>query len=336
MISTISDVAKIANVSRATVSRVMNNPSLVSKKTREAVEKAIKELDFHPNQLGKKLRQSRSGLIMVLVTNLSSPYFSVVIDGIQTTAREYDYDVMLCQDSVDPQIAASYIRHLKQKTVDGLIIIDNTIDNTLLGDLDYQVYPVVQCSQYCENSPIPFVSVDDKAAMKKLVHYLVSTGRKRIALLNGDRRFIYPKSRLEGYIEALAECGIDLDESIIRYIDALTPQHSMIGVNDLFNSKCSFDAIIGVADIFAVAAIKVAHKNGFRVPQDLSIASFDNTDFTILSDPSITSISQPRYDLGVESFKMLLERIEDLSSPARQIFLDSDLIIRESTMPIIF
>jgi len=310
----------------------MNDPSLVSKKIRDAVEKAIRELDYHPNQLGKKLRQSRSGLVMVLVTNLSSPYFSVVIDGIQKTARELDYDVMLCQDSVDPEIAASYIRHLKQKIVDGLIIIDNTINNSLLGSLDCSVYPVVQCSQYCENSTIPFVSVDDKTAMKRLIHYLVGTGRKKIALLNGDRRFIYPKTRLEGYVEALGECGLAVDESIIRYIDALTPKQSMSGATDLFESGGSFDAIVGVADIFAVAAMKVAHNRGLRVPQDLSIASFDNTDFTILSDPSITSIAQPRNELGVESFRMLMERMVNLGGPSRQIFLESDLISRESTM----
>lgn len=330
--SNIADVARKANVSSATVSRVLNNPSVVSDKTRRAVEQAIEELNFHPNLLGRHLRQSKSGLIMVLVSNLNSPYYGKVIDAIQTTARARQYDVMLCQDLVDPQISASYIQHLKQRTVDGLIILDNTVDNSMLGDLDYMRYPVVQCSQYCDTLPIPYVSIDDKAAMKRMVNYLLSTGRKRIALLNGDKRFVYAKNRMAGYQEALNESGIAVDNSLVRYIDTLNHQSAILHARDMFDLENPPDAIVGVADILAVASLKAAKQKGLQVPGDVSIASFDNTDFTILSEPAITSIVQPRHELGVESCRMLFERMDNPKAQRRQLLLESDLIIRESTI----
>jgi DNA-binding LacI/PurR family transcriptional regulator len=310
----------------------MNNPSIVSAKTRKAVEEAIEELNFHPNLLGRHLRQSRSGLIMVLVSNLNSPYYGKVIDAIQTTARARQYDVMLCQDLIDPQIAASYIRHLKQRTVDGLIILDNTVDNSMLGDIDYKRYPVVQCSQYCEKLPIPYVSIDDRAAMRRMVHYLISTGRRRIALLNGDRRFIYAKHRMAGYRDALSEAGIAVDKSLVRYIDILNHQSAIMHAREMFEREDRPDAIVGVADILAVAALKAAKQKGLQVPRDVSIASFDNTDFTILSEPAITSVVQPRHELGTESCRMLMEIMDNPKIPRRQILLESDLVIRESTM----
>lgn len=332
MNSTISDVAKLAGVSSATVSRVINNPEIVSEKTKRIVYSAMEQLNYHPNALGRNLRQSRSGLIMVLVPRIDNPFYIKVIEGIQEVAQQKNYNVVLCQNYVDPAISSQYIQHLLQRTVDGLILLDNTIDNSLLGDIDYIKYPVVQCSQYAKNTPVPYVTVDDTKAMQMLVRYLLSTGRRRIALINGDKRFIYAKNRLAGYRQTLNEMGIAVDKELIKYVSSLDYQSAMIAATNLLDMKNPPDAIIGVSDVLALSAMKVAFKKGMKVPQDISIASFDNTNMTVLAEPSITSISQPRYNMGKEACNMLFERMDNPNAQVRQIHLQAELIIRDSTL----
>lgn len=328
--STIQDVAKAAGVSVATVSRVLNKSSSVAEKTREAVLDAIKQLNYRPNLLGRNLRRTETRLILALLPTIANPFYSRVVKGIEDVAHKNGYNVMLCNTDSNADRERVYLELLKNRLADGVIFMAPEIESTELT-LIGETYPVVQCCEYKEDAKVPHVSIDNHLAAKKAVRHLISLGHKRIGMISCNNNFVSTKRREQGYRSSIEEAGLTPDGRLVVYGDYSFKSGYRMALN-LFSLSERPTAIFAISDIMAIGVLRAARERGFKVPEELAVAGFDNINFSSMCEPMLTTISQPKYDLGCTAMELLLRKIRGKLTEAANIMLENELIIRESTV----
>lgn len=325
--ATIQDIAKEAGVSVATVSRVLNNNHVVTKKTREKVELAIQELNYQPSMLGRNLRTSKSRLMLVLIPSTSNPFYSKIIKGIQDTGIINDYNILLCETDSKPERENIYLNMLKNKLADGMISMDPTINLDKLNELA-ETHPVIFCSEYEQNGVIPYVSIDSEMAAYEAVKHLITLGNEKIALINGDERFLYARLRRAGYERALKEHNLPiLDEWIFHTVD-LEFSSGTGGMRKLLALEDKPTAVFAVSDTLAIGAMKALNMHDKALNQ-IAVIGFDNISFSTMTNPTLSTIEQPMYKMGVCAAEMLMKRMK--GEKVESVMLDHRLIIREST-----
>lgn len=325
----IQQVAEKAGVSVATVSRVLNHAASVSTKTRLKVENAIKELNYEPSMLGRNLRNSESRLLLVLLPSISNPFYTEIINGIQNTAIANSYNILLCETDSNPQRENIYFNMIKNKLADGVISMDPTVNMQKLTELA-ESHPVILCSEYDEGGSIPFVTIDSELAAYQAVKYLIRLGNKKIALINSDEKFLYARQRRSGYERALKEFNLPIREEWIYHTRDLEFQNGVQAMRMLLDLEEMPTAVFAVSDTLAIGALKGINGSGLHVPNDLAIIGFDNISFSNMTNPTLTTVSQPMYKMGVTAANMLIMSIK--GEQVESVVLDHDLIIRESTM----
>ena len=326
--TTIQIVAKKAGVSVATVSRVINNPNIVKEGTRLKVQQIINELNYEPSVLGRNLRTSKSKLLLALIPSISNPFYIEIIRGIENAAIEQGYNILLCETGSDPSRASIYFNLLKSQLAEGIISMDPTIDRAKLLELADK-YPVVQCSEYDEDGHISYVSINNELAAYHAVRYLIKIGHKKIGLINSHNKFLYARERRQGFEKALHESGLAINPEWIFNTDDLGFEHGQRAMRQLLALPEKPTAVFAVSDILAIGALKEINMSGLHVPNDIAIIGFDKISFSNMTHPTLTTISQPRYDMGVTSAKMLINKIK--GNQVDSIVLDHELIIRDST-----
>lgn len=326
--SNISEVAKLAGVSVATVSRVINNPKIVTKKTRSKVELAIKELSYEPNVLGRNLRTSESKLLLALIPSISNPFYTEIMNGIEDAALELGYNILLCETNSNPIRQVTYFNLIKNKLADGLIAMDPTVDKDDLQTLSKN-YPVVKCSEHDQGGTISYVTINNVTAAYDAVKHLISLGHKKIALISTKGGLQYAVERQRGYEKALKESNLPFDENLIVNTDLLSFDEGQLAMRHLLSKKDRPTAAFAVSDILAIGALKEINEVGLSIPHEIALIGFDKINFSNMTHPTLTTISQPRYDMGVKSVSMLMDKIKGKS--VENIILDHELIIREST-----
>ena len=326
---TIEEVARQASVSIATVSRILNNKGPVAKKTRNKVLLAMEQLDFKFQPLS--LATAGSNVILMCIPELGNPFYSAILEGAQKAAQNRNYYIFLVQTRDFNADFSEYEEILKTNQVAGLLLLSPVHNAEIIETLSFRC-PVVMCSEYYEGDNISFVSIDDIGAAKKAVRYLVATGRKRIAFLNSTLEYRWARHRESGFREAMQEVGLPVREDWVLHLSGINFSLAVPNANSLLDKDDPPDAVFAVSDVYAAAVIKAARKCGLRVPEDLSVIGFDNTDLSLITDPSITTIRQPSYEIGYQACELLIDKIVKPQAMARQIILDTDLIIRDSTM----
>lgn len=329
MLTTIQDVAEKAGVSVATVSRVMNNSERVLESTRAKVLKVMTELDYKPNHLGRNLRKMKTNTILVLLPSISNPFYSGVVKGIEDVAKSELYNVLLCNTDSSYEREASYIHLLENRTADGVIFMETAMPTDELSVLTKK-HPIVQCSEYKTGTTVPSVSIDNKAAAREIVNYLIQKGRRRIGLITCDNQLISTKDRFEGYKQALFETGIPYDRDLIL-MGNYTFRSGYDAAKKIHEMQDPPDAVFAISDVMAIGLMNGLKKQGFNIPEDILVAGFDNISFAIMSDPALTTIEQPRYDLGAEAMRLLLSILKKEMISYENVILKHKLIIREST-----
>ncbi|MGN7402294.1 LacI family DNA-binding transcriptional regulator [Cytobacillus praedii] len=325
----IQQVAEKAGVSVATVSRVLNHAASVSTKTRLKVEDAIKELNYEPSMLGRNLRNSESRLLLVLLPSISNPFYTEIINGIQNTAIANSYNILLCETDSNPQRENIYFNMIKNKLADGVISMDPTVNRKKLTELA-ESHPVILCSEYDEGGSIPFVTIDSELAAYQAVKHLIRLGNKKIALINSDEKFLYARQRRSGYERALREFDLPIREEWIYHTRDLEFQNGVQAMRMLLELEEKPTAVFAVSDTLAIGALKGINGSGLHVPNDLAIIGFDNISFSNMTNPTLTTVSQPMYKMGVTAANLLIMSIK--GEQVESVVLDHDLIIRESTM----
>lgn len=324
----IADVARMANVSTATVSRVISNAGTVKKETAEKVLEAIKKLNYQPNMLARQLRRSETKTILVVVPDITNTFFSAVLRGIESVAIENGYQVLLGDARNNVETETSYLTILGQKKADGLILLTARTDQKILEELS-QDYPVVLACEYYEGTVLPTVSIDNVSSARKATEYLISLKHNRIGHISGPLNVVVGRDRCKGFHQAMSKHGIPVDPSLV--------QEGEFSFESGFNLMMKFlsleeppTAIFAGNDEMAMGAVKAAKSKGFRVPEDLSVVGFDDIKFASIFEPALTTIAQPTFDMGQKAMHLLLRLINNEELEKDQFILPDNLIVRES------
>ncbi|MEH7386302.1 LacI family DNA-binding transcriptional regulator [Bacillus sp. JJ1521] len=325
----IQQVAQKAGVSVATVSRVLNHATSVSPKTRIKVENAIKVLNYEPSMLGRNLRNSESRLLLVLLPSISNPFYTDIVNGIQNTAIANDYNILLCETDSNPHRENIYFNMVKNKLADGVISMDPTVNMQKLNDLA-ENHSVILCSEYEVGGSIPYVTIDNELAAYQAVKHLIKLGHHKIALINSDEKYLYARQRRNGYERALKEFELSIREEWIYHSKELEFQNGVQAMRIMFQLEEKPTAVFAVSDTLAIGALKGINGYCLHVPNDVAIVGFDNISFSNMTNPTLTTISQPMYKMGCTAAEMLITSIQ--GEKVESVVLDHELIIRESTM----
>lgn len=332
---TIQDVANESNVSTATVSRVINGKTNVTEATKKRVQEAIDKLGFEIRR-SDLLSDVDSKTILVCVTELKNPFNVPVLDGIQSALYKHGYDLLILQTKEYYTTYTDYESVLKSQKFAGVIFLSSVTNKQLqeiTNLLNYKV-PIVCCSEYVEDMDIPYVAIDDQEAMYKSTEYILSLGKRKIAFLNASLKHKYAKNRDIGFRKAMNEHSIPINEDFIFNLSSVSYNLAYSNTLHLLNLDEIPDAIVCAADVYAMGAINACRKKGIHVPNEMAIIGFDNLDLATMCYPALTTIDQPCFNLGYQASELLIEKIFNSNIPTRRIFLDTQLIVREST-PII-
>lgn len=328
----ISDVSKLANVSVATVSRVINNTCYVNPETKERVLSAIEELNYEPNVSARNLRKNTSGAILVLTPNLTNPYYSNIITGISETAREYGSSTFVCSTLGDAEQEKKLMKMLDSHKADAAIVLATNMDDTWL--LPYaKKYPVVFCSEYNPDLDVDRVSIDNYRAAYEATEYLIQLGHKRIGMISSENQYISTKLRMQGYLDALTDYDIKHDEMDIEYA---SNDYSFTSARKLSNKILSksdhVTALFCISDILALGAIYGAREVGLDVPKDVTILGFDNLEYTEMMVPRISTVEQPCNKIGAMAMEIVQEKLMSSTElETKIVMLPHRLVLRDST-----
>lgn len=328
VVATIQDIAKEAGVSVATVSRVLNKTNTVTEKTRNKVELAIKELNYQPSMLGRNLRTSESRLMLVLLPSTSNPFYSEIVKGIQDTAITNHYNILLCETDSKPERENIYFNMVKNKLADGMISMDPTINLDKLNELA-ETHPVIFCSEYEQGGTIPYVSIDSELAAYEAVKHLITSGNEKVALINSDEKFLYARLRRKGYERALKEFNLPIREEWIFHTEDLEFESGKQAMRILLELEDKPTAVFAVSDTLAIGAMKALDVCHNQELNPIAIIGFDNISFSTMTNPTLSTIEQPMYQMGVRAAEMLIKRMK--GEEVESVMLDHKLIIREST-----
>jgi DNA-binding LacI/PurR family transcriptional regulator len=325
---TIKQIADLTGVSVATVSRVMNHKAAVTEHTRQKILDAMAQLNVNPSSVFLTDHTSRT--ILLCVPDFINPFNSLIFEGIHRSAYRNHYRVFMLQSKELYLTFEDCEDILKNHSFAGIILLTSVIDTQVLETLS-RSYPIVMCSEYCDLNGISFVSIDNVTAARKAAEYLISCGCKKIALLNSDLRKRYARQREQGYAEALRKAGLEIRDEWVAHISSIDYALAFSYASNILNQPERPDAFFAVSDVFAVGALHASRKLGLRVPEDIAVIGFDNVEVSSMTDPAITTIAQPSAQIGYQSCELLIERINKPSATRKQIILDTELIVREST-----
>ncbi len=317
---TIKDVARKAKVSVATVSRVLNNLPGYTEETRKKVMEVIEEIGYQPNALARGLVCKRSHTIGILMPSLSSMVTSEMLKGIEDKAHKSDKSVIVCNTDNDGIRTLEYLDVLKEKQVDGIIVVSANINPFQYQKILQMKKPVVLVSTLYSGSNLPYVKVDDQRAAYDATLYLINKGHQRIGMISGTKNDkIAGNPRIQGYKQALEANDIFLDDQYIAYGD-FKFKSGIVAMEKLLNTVPDITAIFAASDEMAAGALVCAYKRGIRVPDDLSIIGYDNTQIAEMTIPPLTTLSQPFYGMGETGMAMLIEKIETGKKMESRIF----------------
>ncbi|WP_320173393.1 LacI family DNA-binding transcriptional regulator [Maridesulfovibrio sp.] len=328
--STIRDVARLAQVSTATVSRVINSPDSVREKTREKVLRAMKMCNYKYNALARGFATKKSNTIGLIIPNINNPVFAESTLGVQEYAEEKQIKVILGNTSYKISQEESLIKALRESQVDGLIITTTNPKGEIIKTLTDEGFPFVLLFSTVKGGPFSAVGVDNYRGGYVATEHLISLGHRRIGMIAGsftvtDRSY----HRWHGYRQCLKDNGIPYDKDLL-----VQTEYSLTGGRDsikqLLEQEYPPSAVFCSNDYIALGAIKGARESGLSLPEDLSIVGFDDMPTASYMVPALTTVRQPAYEMGRRACELLLQKMENPEKP-EQHMMETKLIVREST-----
>ncbi len=332
--TTIRDVARLAKVSVATVSHVVNKTRHVNPETSIRVEKAILALDYHPNQQARSLKTGFSKLIGVMNISSIDPFFSEVLFGLDRAAGAAGYAILERNSEFNHEVQMNNLGLLLQKNVDGLIINSPIMTAEFMGVLNKIKCPCLFLQYFDPDLPFDFIHTDDFQAAYNAANHLIALGHRRIACIAG---FAYPQhsayQRRSGYEQALKDNDLTVDKTYF-----IPTQYALQEGYDAFNKLMALkrkpSAILTYSDSLALGAVRAAADAGLTVPGDVSLVGFDDIEISSFTVPRLTTIAQEKSLMGQLAFERIRARIADSTLPTERQVLPARLVVRESTGPV--
>lgn len=325
---TIHEVARLAGVSSATVSRVLNQSEKVLPETRQRVMDAVASLEYTPNSNSRSLRTRQSKILLVMLPSLSNPFYSDILAGMDACAHEYGYSMMVTATYSSASRERELVRLLRERQADGVIMLASTLPADEMRALGSQ-FAVVECCEYTEGSGISFVSVDNFAASREATAYLIRAGHRLIGMSSSTNNFPSTRLREEGFRRAHEEAGIVMNPALIRRGN-YTFESGYENAQIFMGMQPRPTAVMAISDVVAAGLISAFSSAGLNVPGDISVMGFDNLDMAKMIQPTLSTVMQPRRRLGRTAVEMLLEQLRG-GRERHQLMLPHELIIRHST-----
>lgn len=333
--TTIHDIARAANVSSATVSRVLSNSGYpVSKPMREKILRVAAELNYIPNLIGKQLKKNTSNTIGVIVPTIVNPFYASVVFGIEEIARQNSFTVMACNTLQDPALEEEYIRTVLEKQVKGLIISSISSDKTLLKQAIGLGLHVIAIDQNIEEDGISQIDFDYRKGACLAVKYLLEKGHSRIGYVTSkldrpSRKLIY-----QGYLESMREAGLEPLVAEAKAEEGYSAVYEFDTgrklAQQLLENNSPPTAIFTCNDLMAFGVIQELSRRGVDVPGQISVMGFDGIEVGQMIHPPLTTIKQPDYEMGKMACKMLIDRMNGEESHQFDVILQPKLIERSS------
>lgn len=327
---TIADVARAAGVSVATVSRVMNGSASVAEPTVRVVQSAIERLNYVPNQQARNLRRHESRNILVLLPNITNPYYASVFSGLNRRAQDLGYNLLLCNtDGRDPEQVLK--EAIESQRSDGAIVLQIGYNDEWLKRYTKHL-PIVQCCEYSGHGTIPHVTVDNYRAAREATEYLIQLGHTAIGTISAANNSVSTLHRMQGFRDALTHAGLELPEGYIGYTTFdYSYSASLSAARSILSLPTRPTALFCIGDSIALAAVVAAQELGLKVPEDVSVVGFDDVIYTKMFHPYLTTVVQPCSELGEQSIEMLHQLITQGKLRKTDVTLPHGFIIREST-----
>ncbi|WP_339210720.1 LacI family DNA-binding transcriptional regulator [Aeribacillus sp. FSL K6-8210] len=329
MSPTIRDVAKLAGVSVASVSRVLNSKGYVSSETKEKIEEAIKLLGFEPNQVARSLTVKKTKTIALFVPDITNPFFATLAKGVEDLANSKGFTLNLCNYGEPSEKKNSHVDLLKQKYVDGIIFAAGVLDPMDALKIKSSKIPLVVLDRIPDMETECVILVDNYEGAKKAVEHLQDIGCKKIAHIYGPQEISTARERLLAYEEAVKNSPY-FTPSLIAPGD-FTIEGGSRATNILLDRNPDLDAIFAGNDMMAIGALKALQRRGVKVPEQVAVCGFDGISLTEVTNPELTTVAQPTYEIGNLAAETLINYITDTYFHESIIKLNTSLVIRDST-----
>jgi LacI family transcriptional regulator len=329
---TLEDVARLAGVSRSTVSRVVNDHPNVSTEVRKRVSDVIQNTGYYPNAAARALASQRSWMVgLILPRTVSSffsdPYFPRLTQGIAQACNQYNYTLGLFLVATKEDEEKIYSRVTRKGLLDGIILQSGQIGDQLINRLVNSNIPLVIAGRPVQPFGLSYIDVDNVNAAYSAVSHLIRLGRRRIGTITGVMNNTVSIDRKEGYLRALIDRGLNVEETLIVEGD-FTEASGYYGMQQLLAVKP--DAIFAASDMMAIGAMRAIREVSLSIPEDIAIVGFDDLPLATQSVPSLTTVRQPIVQFGFKAVDILVDLIENGLQPARRIIMETELIIRKS------
>ncbi len=331
--ATIHDVAKLAGVAPITVSRVINNSGYASPQTRHRVEAAILELGYLPNIIARSLRSKRTNTLALVITDITNPFFTAIARGVEDTASDAGFTVIYCNtdESVDEE--AKYLQLLMQKQVDGILLVPARSSSRSIELINEQGTPVVIVDRRIPTLDADVVRSDSVDGAYKLIRLLIDQGHRRIAVLSGPQGVSTAEDRVIGYRKAMAEAGIADDRWV--FYGAYNHASGYEMAKQALTQMPRPTAFFAANNFIANGALNALREAGLKVPEDISLVSFDDLPPSWLVEPFLTVAAQSPYEMGCKATQLLLDRIRgEAPEEYQEILLPIELVVRRSSRSI--
>ncbi len=334
---TIKDVAQKAEVSITTVSRVLNDKvdEYMRKETKDRILQAIKELNFKPDKRAQSLRGLGTKIIGLVIPNRLNPYFEQLAAAVEQVCYKEGYGVLLCSSQNSIERESVYLDLLERQKVDAIILSTVGLKKGELNDLIERGTPIVLVDENVPGVNTPAIFANNYMGGCQATQYLIDLGHRRIAFITGSMNLLSSKDRLRGFCETLKKNDLEPDRKLIKEGDYTYESGYEAGKQLLRKSRDDFTAIFCSDDLMAFGVIQAIRKKSMKVPDDYSIVGFDDMYFSSISSPQLTTVAQPVKEMAFRAFVAVKEQInEGLFQEKKHQFLDTQLIVRESSRPL--
>jgi len=328
----IRTIARMANVSIATVSRTINHVPTVNPKIAKRVWEVIQELDYFPNTQARALVSGRSRILGLIVSEITNPFFPELIQGFEDIAVEHGYEILVSSTNHDPKRMSHCIRRMLERKVDGVAVMTFGIEAPLLDQLAQRNVPLVFIDVGPDGPSINVLKVDYRHGIRKGVQHLAALGHRKIAFVTGPAGLHSAQSRLAAFSESLRECGITPDPAWIVQGDH-TLEGGMAAMKQLLALKDMPTAVMCSNDMTAIGVLHTMYRAGLRVPDDLSVIGFDDIHIAEVTIPPLTTVQMSRFELARAAVTALRAGAEgtENSGVKHEYNIQTELVVREST-----
>ena len=325
---TIKDVARELGVSYSSISRALNGKEGVSEETRKKIVEAAERMGYQPNDLARGLVNKISKTVGVIIPDINNPFFGEIVAGITDASSENDYNIFLCVSGWDLKREKEYFNTLRQKRVDG-IILKSAGNNE---DYDDVKSPLMIIERYSKKHQFDSVEVDNELGGYLAAKHLLDCGYRNIAVILGKEDFYASERRLKGVGKALREYGVALNPELVTE-GSFSIEGGRKAAKQLFESGKPIDAVFGVNDLIGMGVLQYCDENNISIPDEVGVIGYDNISYAGLPQIRLTTVHQPKYELGKMLFETLLEEIKnkEMKRPTKKIILNPELKIRKTT-----